>query len=46
VTAVKFKTAVVFRQSPFFFIADAEKRHLDFGHYLLRLPDENDRPTL
>ena len=27
-------------------VADAGKRHLDFGHCLLRLPDANGQPTL
>ena len=31
---------------PAAYIADAGKRHLDFGHCLLRLPDENGQPTL
>jgi DNA-binding transcriptional ArsR family regulator len=31
---------------PAAYIADAEKRHLDFGHCLLRLPDANGQPTL
>jgi DNA-binding transcriptional ArsR family regulator len=33
-------------QVPAQYIAAAEKRHLDFGHCLLRLPDENGLPTL
>jgi DNA-binding transcriptional ArsR family regulator len=33
-------------QVPAAFIADAGKRHLDFGHCLLRLPDANGLPTL
>ena len=28
------------------YIAAADKRHLDFGHCLLRLPDANGQPTL
>ena len=27
-------------------VADAGKRHLDYGHCLLRLPDANGQPTL
>jgi len=33
-------------QVPAAYIADAGKRHLDFGHCLLRLPDENGLPTM
>jgi len=33
-------------QVPAAYIADAGKRHLDFGHCLLRLPDANGLPTL
>jgi predicted transcriptional regulator len=33
-------------QVPAQYIAAAEKRHLDFGHCLLRLPDEKGMPTL
>jgi DNA-binding transcriptional ArsR family regulator len=33
-------------QVPSHHIADAGKRHLDFGHCLLRLPDANGQPTL
>ena len=33
-------------QVPAQFIAVAEKRHLDFGHCLLRLPDEKGLPAL
>jgi DNA-binding transcriptional ArsR family regulator len=33
-------------QVPAQYIAAAEKRHLDFGHCLLRLPDENGLPTM
>jgi len=33
-------------QVPAAYIADAGKRHLDFGHCLLRLPDANGQPTL
>ena len=33
-------------QIPAQYIVAAEKRHLDFGHCLLRLPDENGQPTL
>jgi hypothetical protein len=33
-------------QVPAAYIADAGKRHLDYGHGLLRLPDENGQPTL
>ncbi len=33
-------------QVPAHYIAAADKRHLDFGHCLLRLPDENGQPTL
>lgn len=33
-------------QVPRAYIADAGKRHLDFGHCLLRLPDANGLPTL
>ena len=33
-------------QVPATYIAVAEKRHLDFGHCLLRLPDANGQPTL
>lgn len=33
-------------QIPAQYIAAVEKRHLDFGHCLLRLPDENGQPTL
>lgn len=32
-------------QVPAQHIADAGKRHLDFGHCLLRLPDANGQPT-
>ena len=32
-------------QVPAAYIADAGKRHLDFGHCLLRLPDANGKPT-
>lgn len=31
---------------PAAYVADAGKRHLDFGHCLLRLPDANGQPTL
>jgi DNA-binding transcriptional ArsR family regulator len=31
---------------PKVYIADASKRHLDFGHCLLRLPDANGQPTM
>ena len=30
---------------PVHYIADAGKRHLDFGHCRLRLPDANGKPT-
>ena len=33
-------------QMPAQYITDAGKRHLDFGHRLLRLPGENGQPTL
>lgn len=33
-------------QVPAHYIANGDKRHLDFGHCLLRLPDENGQPTL
>jgi DNA-binding transcriptional ArsR family regulator len=33
-------------QVPAQYIAAAEKRHLDFGHCLLRLPDETGQPML
>ncbi|MDE3067094.1 MAG: hypothetical protein KGJ60_06025 [Verrucomicrobiota bacterium] len=33
-------------QVPAHYIAGAEKRHLDFGHCLLRLPDEYGQPTM
>jgi DNA-binding transcriptional ArsR family regulator len=33
-------------QVPAAYIADAGKRHLDYGHGLLRLPDEKGQPTL
>jgi len=33
-------------QVPAAYISDASKRHLDFGHGLLRLPDEKGLPTL
>jgi DNA-binding transcriptional ArsR family regulator len=33
-------------QVPAAYIADAGKRHLDFGHCLLRLPDANGQPTM
>ena len=33
-------------QVPAHYIAVAEKRHLDFGHCLLRLPDEKGLPAL
>ena len=33
-------------QVPAAYIADAGKRHLDYGHCLLRLPDANGQPTL
>jgi len=33
-------------QVPAAYIAAADKRHLDFGHCLLRLPDANGQPTL
>jgi DNA-binding transcriptional ArsR family regulator len=33
-------------QVPAAYVADAGKRHLDFGHCLLRLPDANGQPTL
>jgi len=33
-------------QLPARFIASREKRHLEFGHCLLRLPDENGQPTM
>jgi DNA-binding transcriptional ArsR family regulator len=33
-------------QVPAQYIAAADKRHLDFGHCLLRLPDEKGLPTL
>ena len=33
-------------QVPAVHIAAADKRHLDFGHGLLRLPDTNGQPTL
>lgn len=33
-------------QVPAAYIADGGKRHLDFGHCLLRLPDANGQPTL
>jgi DNA-binding transcriptional ArsR family regulator len=33
-------------QVPAQYIAAPEKRHLDFGHCLLRLPDENGQPTM
>ncbi len=33
-------------QVPAAYIAAADKRHLDFGHCLLRLPGENGQPTL
>ena len=33
-------------QVPAAYVADAEKRHLDYGHGLLRLPDEKGLPTL
>ncbi len=32
-------------QVPAAYIAAADKRHLDFGHCLLRLPDANGQPT-
>ncbi len=31
---------------PAAYVADVSKRHLDFGHCLLRLPDANGQPTL
>ena len=31
---------------PAAYVADASKRHLDFGHCLLRLPDANGQPTM
>ncbi len=31
---------------PTHYLAAADKRHLDFGHCLLRLPDANGQPTL
>jgi hypothetical protein len=33
-------------QVPAAYVADAGKRHLDFGHCLLRLPDANGQPTM
>jgi DNA-binding transcriptional ArsR family regulator len=33
-------------QVPAQYVVAADKRHLDYGHCLLRLPDENGRPTL
>ena len=33
-------------QVPAQFVAAADKRHLDYGHCLLRLPDANGQPTL
>ncbi len=33
-------------QVPAHYIAAADKRHLDYGHCLLRLPDEKGLPTL
>jgi DNA-binding transcriptional ArsR family regulator len=33
-------------QVPKQYVAAADKRHLDFGHCLLRLPDANGQPTL
>jgi DNA-binding transcriptional ArsR family regulator len=33
-------------QLPARFIASREKRHLEFGHCLLRLPDESGQPAL
>ncbi len=33
-------------QVPAAYIAAADKRHLDFGHCLLRLPDANGQPAL
>jgi hypothetical protein len=33
-------------QVPAHYIAAADKRHLDFGHCLLRLPGENGQPTM
>ena len=33
-------------QVPAAYIADAGKRHLDYGHCLLRLPDANGQPTM
>jgi DNA-binding transcriptional ArsR family regulator len=33
-------------QVPARFIASREKRHLDFGHCLLRLPDANGQPMM
>jgi hypothetical protein len=33
-------------EAPAAYIAAADKRHLDFGHGLLRLPDANGQPTL
>jgi hypothetical protein len=33
-------------QLPAHYIAAADKRHLDSGHCLLRLPDANGLPTL
>jgi DNA-binding transcriptional ArsR family regulator len=34
------------QQVPKQYIADASKRHLDFGHCLLRLPDANGLPMM
>ncbi len=33
-------------QVPAACVADAGKRHLDYGHCLLRLPDANGQPTM
>ena len=33
-------------QVPAHYIAVADKRHLDFGHCLLHLPDANGQPTM
>jgi hypothetical protein len=33
-------------QVPAAYVADAGKRHLDYGHCLLRLPDANGQPTM
>ena len=33
-------------QIPARYVASREKRHVDFGHCLLRLPDANGQPTL